>query len=135
LSKNAVEEPEVREDEPFDFTAKPTRYYVEVETTGVMTATEVILSVSSRLRGSMGRWSDERSRHSPYERAIDLSLLRSFSLQSQGLRILETRTAQIIQELGFMLDDAPAPQDGAQQNGYYDGQANGVNGGQTMNGW
>ncbi|PWN23545.1 insert subdomain of RNA polymerase alpha subunit [Microstroma glucosiphilum] len=48
LSKNAVEEPEVREDEPFDFTAKPTRYYIEVETTGVMTATEVILSVSSR---------------------------------------------------------------------------------------
>lgn len=125
----------MREDEPFDFTAKPTRYYVEVETTGVMSATEVILSVSSRLRATMGRWSMRGVGIPAYERAIDLRLLRSFSLHPQGLRILETRTAQIIQELGFMLDDAPAPQDGAQQNGYYDGQANGVNGGQTMNGW
>lgn len=44
----------MREDEPFDFTAKPTRYYVEVETTGVMSATEVILSVSSKQRGATG---------------------------------------------------------------------------------
>ncbi|PWN26424.1 insert subdomain of RNA polymerase alpha subunit [Jaminaea rosea] len=77
LSHNANEEPEVRageEDEVFDFNAKPGRFYVHVEGTGVMSAHEVVMS---------------------------------------GLRILETRTAQIIQELGY----------------YGGGGANGVNGG------
>lgn len=86
LSKNAIEEPEVREGEAFDFTAKPKRFYIEVETTGVMNAYEVVMS---------------------------------------GLKILETRTAQIIQELGFMLDDGPAQLPDGEQNGYYGGQANG----------
>lgn len=50
----------------------------------------------------------------------------------QGLRILETRTAQIIQELGFMLDEGPAPgADGANGYGgnpYANGAHNGPNG-------
>lgn len=50
LSHNANEEPEVRageEDEVFDFNAKPGRFYVHVEGTGVMSAHEVVMSVST----------------------------------------------------------------------------------------
>lgn len=67
----------------------------------------------------------------------------STHVHTQGLRILETRTAQIIQELGFMLDDVPQDvgmMDQQQQqqqhfgatNGYYNGGMNGTTGG--MNG-
>lgn len=52
LSKNAVEEPEPREGEPFDFNAKPTRFYIEVEGTGVMSAQEIVLSVSKEASGA-----------------------------------------------------------------------------------
>lgn len=75
--------------------------------------------------------------------------MTAYEVVMTGLRILETRTAQIIQELGFMLDDMP--QDGGammtdqqqQQpygapttNGYYGNGSAGINGtGMNGGGW
>ncbi|KAJ3480226.1 hypothetical protein NLI96_g8500 [Meripilus lineatus] len=43
LSENAKEEEPEREDEPFDFNAKPNKFYMEVETDGSLGAQEVVL--------------------------------------------------------------------------------------------
>ncbi|KAF8592364.1 hypothetical protein K439DRAFT_1400124 [Ramaria rubella] len=42
LSENAVEEDPPREDEPFDFLAKPEKFYMDVETVGSLKPKEVI---------------------------------------------------------------------------------------------
>jgi DNA-directed RNA polymerase II subunit RPB3 len=46
LSENAKEEEPPRDDEPFDFTAKPTKFYMQVETVGSLTPQEVVLRVT-----------------------------------------------------------------------------------------
>lgn len=46
LSENAKEEEPPKEDEPFDFNAKPEKFYFEVETVGSMTPQEVVMKVS-----------------------------------------------------------------------------------------
>lgn len=45
LSLNAQEEEPARDDEPFDFLAKPTRFYLTVETDGSLGPQEVIMKV------------------------------------------------------------------------------------------
>lgn len=42
MSENAVEEDPPREDEPFDFLAKPEKFYMTVETVGSLKPREVI---------------------------------------------------------------------------------------------
>ncbi|KAM5532567.1 hypothetical protein V8D89_013773 [Ganoderma adspersum] len=42
LSDNSKEEEQPREDEPFDYNAKPTKFYLEVETDGSLDAQEVV---------------------------------------------------------------------------------------------
>lgn len=45
LSENAVEEDPPREDEPFDFLAKPEKFYMNVETVGNLKPKEVVAKV------------------------------------------------------------------------------------------
>lgn len=45
LSENAKEEEPPREDEPFDYMAKPNKFYMEVETDGSMGPQEVVMKV------------------------------------------------------------------------------------------
>ncbi len=45
LSENAKEEEPPREDAPFDFNAKPNKFYMQVETVGSLTPQEVVLKV------------------------------------------------------------------------------------------
>lgn len=45
LSENAKEEEPPRDDEPFDFNAKPNKFYMQVETVGSLTPQEVVLKV------------------------------------------------------------------------------------------
>lgn len=47
LSDNAREEDPQRDDEPFDFNAKPTKFYFEVETDGSLGPQEVVYKVRS----------------------------------------------------------------------------------------
>ena len=47
LSRNADEEEPPREDELFNYNAKPNKFYVEVETDGSMAPREVIMKVKS----------------------------------------------------------------------------------------
>lgn len=46
LSENAKEEEPPRDDEPFDFNAKPNKFYFEVETDGSLGPQEVVMKVS-----------------------------------------------------------------------------------------
>jgi DNA-directed RNA polymerase II subunit RPB3 len=45
LSENAKEEDPPRDDEPFDFTAKPRKFYFEVETDSSLGPQEVVMKV------------------------------------------------------------------------------------------
>ncbi|KAF8973262.1 DNA-directed RNA polymerase [Flammula alnicola] len=47
LSENAQEEEAPRDDEPFDFNAKPNKFYFEVETDGSLGPQEVVMKVRS----------------------------------------------------------------------------------------
>ena len=47
MSDNAKEEEPPRDDEPFDYSAKPTKFYMNIETVGSVTPQEVVLKVSS----------------------------------------------------------------------------------------
>ncbi|PPR07415.1 hypothetical protein CVT26_013731 [Gymnopilus dilepis] len=49
LSENAKEEEPPRDDEPFDFNAKPNKFYFEVETDGSLSPQEVVMKVHKRL--------------------------------------------------------------------------------------
>ena len=49
LSENAKEEEPPRDDQPFDFNAKPTKFYMQVETVGSLTPQEVVLRVLHNL--------------------------------------------------------------------------------------
>lgn len=51
LSTNAQEEEPARDDEPFDFLAKPTKFYLKVETDGSLGPQEVIMKVLLFFRG------------------------------------------------------------------------------------
>jgi DNA-directed RNA polymerase II subunit RPB3 len=46
LSENARHEEPPRDDEPFDYLAKPEKFYMDVETDGKVTPREVVLKVS-----------------------------------------------------------------------------------------
>lgn len=48
LSDNAQEEEPPREDLPFDFNAKPNKFYFEVETDGSLGPQEVVMKVRAR---------------------------------------------------------------------------------------
>ncbi|KAI0699237.1 RBP11-like subunits of RNA polymerase [Cytidiella melzeri] len=50
LSENAKEEEPSRDDEPFDFTAKPNKFYMQVETVGSLTPQEVVMRGLSELQ-------------------------------------------------------------------------------------
>lgn len=45
MSENAQLEEPVKEDEPFDYNAKPNKFYMDVETDGSLGAQEVVLKV------------------------------------------------------------------------------------------
>jgi hypothetical protein len=47
LSANAAEEEAPRDDEPFDYNAKPQKFYFEVETDGSLRPQEVVMKVPS----------------------------------------------------------------------------------------
>ena len=47
MSKNAEEEEPPRDDEPFDFNAKPNKFYMDVETVGSLSPQEVVMRVSA----------------------------------------------------------------------------------------
>ena len=49
LSDNAQEEEPPRDDEPFDFNAKPNKFYFEVETDGSLAPQEVVMKVKYNL--------------------------------------------------------------------------------------
>jgi DNA-directed RNA polymerase II subunit RPB3 len=49
LSENAKEEEAPRDDGPFDYTAKPQKFYFEVETDGSLSPQEVVMKVSHSL--------------------------------------------------------------------------------------
>ena len=113
LSENAREEEPPNELAPFDYHKRADRFYFDVETVGSMSPVEVVETVSLRLaKETMG------------------DCLRS-STQPQGLNILELRTAQVVQELGIILDGPPEEENGMQNGdagygGY--GQGGGANG-------
>ena len=80
LSENAKEEEPPREDEPFDFNAKPEKFYFDVETVGSLSPQEVVLRVgaffcsiellnSSLLAGSL-RTADETGKPHPCIEAV-----------------------------------------------------------------
>lgn len=46
MSENAIEEDPPREEDPFDFLAKPEKFYMTVETVGSLRPREVIIKVS-----------------------------------------------------------------------------------------
>ncbi|KAI0344837.1 RBP11-like subunits of RNA polymerase [Trametopsis cervina] len=50
LSENAKEEEPPREDEPFDFNARPSRFYMQIETVGSLSPQEVVLKGLSELQ-------------------------------------------------------------------------------------
>ncbi|KAJ4002057.1 insert subdomain of RNA polymerase alpha subunit [Lentinula boryana] len=50
LGENAREEEPLREDEPFDFNAKPTKFYFDVETDGSLGAQEVVMKGIAELQ-------------------------------------------------------------------------------------
>ncbi|KAF8906526.1 DNA-directed RNA polymerase [Gymnopilus junonius] len=50
LSENAKEEEAPRDDEPFDFNAKPNKFYFEVETDGSLSPQEVVMKGLSELQ-------------------------------------------------------------------------------------
>jgi hypothetical protein len=45
LSENAKEEEPPRDDEPFDYNAKPSKFYFEIETDGSLSPQEVVMKV------------------------------------------------------------------------------------------
>lgn len=49
VSENAKEEDPARDDEPFDFNARPRKFYIDVETDGSLGPQEVMLKVSTNL--------------------------------------------------------------------------------------
>jgi DNA-directed RNA polymerase II subunit RPB3 len=49
LSTNAMEEEAPRDDEPFDYDAKPHKFYFEVETDGSLGPQEVVMKVRPNL--------------------------------------------------------------------------------------
>jgi hypothetical protein len=49
LSANAAEEDAPRDDEPFDYDAKPEKFYFEVETDGSLGPQEVVMKVCRQL--------------------------------------------------------------------------------------
>ena len=53
LSTNAAEEEAPRDDEPFDYNAKPQKFYFEVETDGSLGPQEVVMKVPSRCHFSL----------------------------------------------------------------------------------
>ena len=55
LSDNAKEEEPPRDDEPFDYLAKPNKFYMNVETAGSLGPQEVVMRVRSRLYPARGR--------------------------------------------------------------------------------
>ena len=50
LSENAKEEEPAKDDEPFDFHAKPEKFYFDVETVGSMSPQEVVMKVRTLCR-------------------------------------------------------------------------------------
>lgn len=50
LSENAAEEEPPRDDVPFDYLARPNRFYMEVETDGSLAPKEVIMKVCAALQ-------------------------------------------------------------------------------------
>ena len=50
LSENAKEEEPPREDEPFDYMAKPNKFYMEIETDGSLGPQEVVMRVRLSLQ-------------------------------------------------------------------------------------
>ncbi|KAG9103761.1 45 kDa subunit of RNA polymerase II [Ceratobasidium sp. 370] len=54
LSENAREEEPPRDDEPFDYLAKPERFYFDVETDGKVTPREVVMRGLSELQTKLG---------------------------------------------------------------------------------
>ncbi|KAF8609028.1 insert subdomain of RNA polymerase alpha subunit [Ceratobasidium sp. AG-I] len=54
LSENAREEEPPRDDEPFDFMAKPNRFYFDVETDGKVAPREVVMKGLSELQTKLG---------------------------------------------------------------------------------
>ncbi len=45
LSKNALEEEPLRDEEPFDFLTKPNKFYMNVETDGSLSPQEAVMKV------------------------------------------------------------------------------------------
>lgn len=52
MGDNAREEEAPREDEPFDFNAKPSKFYFDVETDGSLGAQEVVMKVYAAFASS-----------------------------------------------------------------------------------
>jgi DNA-directed RNA polymerase II subunit RPB3 len=60
LSENAKEEEPPRDDETFDYLAKPEKFYFDIETDGKVAPREVVLKVRSLLLDCPGRYSRQR---------------------------------------------------------------------------
>jgi len=64
LGDNAREEEAPREDEPFDFNAKPSKFYFDVETDGSLGAQEVVMKGIAELQKKLAAliWALRRAR-------------------------------------------------------------------------
>ena len=96
LSTNAQEEEPPRDDEPFDFAAKPSKFYLEIETDGSLGPQEVVMRV--------------------FPCSLDLVLTFLLSRQ-KGLAELQTKLANLILGLKTQPDADLLPNDG-QINGH-----------------
>jgi DNA-directed RNA polymerase II subunit RPB3 len=114
-SENANQEEPADPEEPFDYEARPGRFYFDVETVGSVSPGEVVESVSA----------SAAQRRPPH----------ALTVRGQGLNLLELKTAQIVQELG-VLHDGPGDEqlvnghDGQGTYGEAYGAPNGANGAQ-----
>ncbi len=77
MSDNAKEEEPPRDDEPFDYQAKPTKFYFEVETDGSLSPQEVVMKVR-------------------FQSLICVTALYLTGFFCQGLAELQTKLANLI---------------------------------------
>ena len=118
LSDNAKEEDPPRDDEVFDFSAKPRKFYIEVETDGSLGPQEVVMRVSPDLQLTF-----------PF-------VVLTPTFRSQGLAELQTKLANLILGLKTQpeLDMIPGGDPNAAQANGLGGPAAGTWGQPEVNG-
>ena len=122
LSDNSKEEDPPRDDEPFDYNAKPNKFYLEIETDGSLGAQEVVHKVRACIKRSILAPAPGFHSHF-YPPPLDYDYSGSQLWDDlQGLQELQTKLANLILGLKPEPPENDAFQSGA---GALTGQANG----------